>query len=229
MNRTAKRAYWGFVAVPLALTFGLGCSPLTGLWMLRDDGKVPAQYKLDPKDGRKEVVVAVLVSTSPEIATNPKFATLDRDLALAIGNSLGEETAKEKVKVTAVEQAVVERLRSLNPEKFNTAARGELLRPLRADYLLEVNVTDFGLYGSGFGTELPQGHAGVEVTVYEDGAVNGAKKYDYPFGWEAPQRATGDIPARGYQRWFVAELGKRIAQRHVKHTADRERGMFQKR
>lgn len=229
MNRTAKRAYWGIVALPLVLTFGLGCSPLTGLWLLKDDGKVPAAYKLEPKEGRKEVVVAVLVSTAPEVGTKPQFATLDRDLAIAIGHTLTEESAKEKVKVTVIDPTKVERMRSLNPERFDTAERGEIAQRLGADYLLQVNLTDFGLYGSGFGKELPQGHAGMEVAVYEAGATNGTKKYDYPFGWEAPQRATGDIPASGYQRWFVAELGKRIAQHHVKHTADRERGMFQKR
>lgn len=226
MNRITKRAYWGVVVTAVALTFGLGCSPLTTLWFLRDDGKIQAQYKLEPKEGREEVVVAVVVATAPDISTRPQFATLDRDLALAIGNTLTEESAKEKVKVKTVEPAKIERLRSLSPERFDTADRGEIAQRLGADYLMQVNLTDFGLYGNGFGTELPQGHAGLEVAVYEAGAGDGVKKYDYPFGWEAPQRTTGDIPVSGYQRWFVAELGKRIAQHHVKHTADRERGMF---
>jgi hypothetical protein len=227
MNRTAKRVYWGAVVAVLGVTFGLGCSPLTTIAWLRDDGKVQAQYKLEPKNGNKDVMVAVLVSTAPEIATKPQYATLDRDLALAVGKTLVQETAKEKVKVQVVDASRVERLRSASPERFAVADRAELAQRLGADYLIQVNLSEFGLYGNGgFGKELPQGHAGMDVAVYEAGATDGAKKHDYPFGWTAPQRATGDIPASGYQRWFVSELGKKVAQHHVKHTADRENSMF---
>lgn len=227
MNRTAKRIYWGVIVTVLAVTFGLGCSPLTTIAWLRDDGKVKAQYKLEPRNGNKDVLVAVLVSTAPEIATKPQFATLDRDLALAIGTTLTQETSKEKVKIQVVEASRLERLRAADPARFDTTERAELAQRLGADYLIQVSLTEFGLYGNGgFGKELPQGHAGMEITVYEAGATDGAKKHDYPFGWTAPQRATGDIPASGYQRWFVSELGKKIAHNHIKHDADREHSMF---
>ena len=227
MNRTAKRSFWGVVVAILGLTFGLGCSPLTTLWFLRDDGKLPAQYKLEPKDGKREVTVAVLVATAPKISTSPQFASLDRDLALAIGNTLVEESAKEKVKLKVVDAAKIERMRSISPERFDIAERGEIAQRLGADYLLQVNISQFGLYNSGFGTELPQGHAAMMTEVYEAG-TDGKKKYDYPFDWQAPQRTTGDVPASNYYQGFVKELGKRIAHHHVKHTADRERGTFPK-
>ena len=225
MNRTAKRYYWAVIATTLGLTFGLGCSPLTTLWFLRDDGKAPAQYKLEPKEGKKEVVVAVLVAPAPEVSTKPQFATLDRDLALAIGATLVEETAKQKVKVTVVDPAKIDRMRSISPERFDITERSEIAQRLGADYLLQVNLSQFGLYNSGFGKELPQGHAAMMVQVYEAGETE-KKVYDYPFDWQAPQRTTGDIPESNYQQGFIKLLGKRIAQHHVKHTADRERGTF---
>jgi hypothetical protein len=225
MNRTAKRSYWAVVVTVLGLTFGLGCSPLTTLWFLRDDGKSPARYKLEPKDGKKEVTVAVLVAAAPEVSTKPQFASLDRDLVLAIGATLEEESAKEKVKLKVVEPAKLERLRSISPERYDIAERGEIAQKLGADYLIQVNVSQFSLYNSGFAKELPQGQAAMMIQVYEAGP-DGKKKYDYPFDWQAPQRTTGDVPVSNYYQGFVKELGKRIAQHHVKHTADRENGTF---
>jgi len=226
MNRTAKRSYWGVVVTILGLTFGLGCSPLTTLWFLRDDGKLPAQYKLEPKDGKREVTVAVIVTPAPGIGTKLQFASLDRDLATAIGKTLVEETVKEKVKVGVVDQSKIARMQSINPEKFAVTDPSEIAQRLGADYLIQVNLSQFGLDAGGFGKELPQGTAAMMVNVYEAGVA--AKKYDYPFDWQAPQKVVGDGPVSNYQQGFVTQLGKRIAQHHVKHTADRERGTFPK-
>ena len=226
MNRTAKRSFWGVVVAILGLTFGLGCSPLTTLWFLRDDGKLPAQYKLEPKDGKREVTVAVIVTPAPGISTKLQFASLDRDLATAIGKTLVEETAKEKVKVGVVDQSKIARMQSINPEKFAVTDPSEIAQRLGADYLIQVNLSQFSLDAGGFGKELPQGTAAMMVTVYEAGVA--AKKYDYPFDWQAPQKVVGDGPVSNYQQGFVTQLGKRIAQHHVKHTADRERGTFPK-
>lgn len=226
MNRTAKRYYWGVVAVILGLTFGLGCSPLTTLWFLRDDGKIKAAYQLEPRDGRKEVVVAVIVSPAPEISTKLQYAGLDRELAVAIGKTLAEETAKEKVKMTTVNPADIARMQSQNPEKFAVTDPSEIAQRLGADYLIQVNLSQFSLFNdASFGKELPQGRAAMMVQVYEAGTES-KKKYDYPFDWQAPLRPFGDVPASNYHQSFVKELGKRIAQHHVKHTADREQGMF---
>jgi len=226
MNRTAKRYYWGVVTVVLGLTFGLGCSPLTTLWFLRDDGKLPAAYKLEPHNGRKDVVVAVIVTPAPEISTKLQFAGLDRELAAAIGKTLVEETATAKVKMTTVNPVEVARMQSQNPEKFAVTDPSEVAQRLGADYLIQVNLSQFSLFNdTNFGKELPQGRAAMMVQVYEAGTES-KKKYDYPFDWQAPLRPFGDVPASNYQQTFVKDLGKRIAQHHVKHTADRERSMF---
>ena len=225
MNRTAKRVYWGVVVTVVALTFGLGCSPLTTIAWLRDDGKAPAQYKLEPHEGKKEVTVAVIVTLSADISTKPQFADLNRDLAAAVGKTLVEETAKEKVKVKVVEQSKIEKLQNASPERFAVTNRSEIAQRLGADYLISVELSRFGLFAGGFGRELPQGSAAMMISVFEAG-TDGKTKYEYPFDWQAPQRTTGDIPASNYQQGFVTLLGKKIAEHHVKHTADREQSMF---
>jgi hypothetical protein len=102
---------WYQRAVILGLIFcGFGCSsPMSLLWFLnRGDGKVPAQYKFDPVPGKKELTVAVVVTTNPSLQmSSPENAGLDRELMTHITNVLNLETRDSKLPIKAIDPSTV--------------------------------------------------------------------------------------------------------------------------
>jgi hypothetical protein len=200
---------------------GLGCSPQM-LWFLnRGDDKTPAQYPLEGKDGKKEYSVAIVATANPAILSFPEFSGIDRDLAASFGQMLAEETAKDKKKVKVIDQSKVNEVRGRNPLNWDIANRAQLAKELGADHLIEIDISQFNLYGRDTGREAFHGKATVNVKVY-DATGNGSAKIEYGHTAEPPLRPTDTMTAMGYKQFLLKHLAKELMHKHVPHTADRD-------
>lgn len=221
MNRSTL-ALRGFQFCVLAglCAAGLGCSPSLLWFMNRGDDKSPAKYPLDAK-GKREIVVAVVATANPAITCFPEFSGIDRDLAQKMGQVLVDETVKDKLRVTVVDQAKVQALRQKNTTEWDIANRSKLAKDLGADYLIEVDITHFSIYSQETGKEVCKGKATASVKVY-DAAGNGSATMEYPHTCTPPLRSTGDMSPQHYRQFLVKSLAKELAQEHVRHTPDRD-------
>jgi hypothetical protein len=222
MNRskTFLRAYQGFVVAGL-LVAGLGCTPSNLLWFLNRDDKAPAMYPLEPKDGKKEYTVAVVVTAKPELLYVPEFSGIDRELAVRFSHLLTEETAKDKQKVTVVDQSKVNQLKQKLAGRWDIQSRSEIAKELGADHLIEIDISKFSLYDKTFGRDVCKGTADVNVKVY-DAKGNGSAKTEYPWTSTPPLRPTDGSNPMAYKQILINHLAKDLMHKHVPHTADRD-------
>ena len=223
MSRSTKflRWYQGFVALGL-FACGIGCSPQM-LWFLnRGDDKEPASLQpLEAKDGKKEYTVAVLATANPALLSFPEFSGIDRDLAVALSQSLAEETVKDKQKVKVVDQTKISQLKQKNGPKWDLMSRSEIAKELGADHLIEVDISQFSLYNKDTGREVCHGKATVAVKVY-DATGDGSAKVEYGHVAEPPLSFAGSTSPMHYKQFLIKHLAKELMHKHIPHTADRD-------
>src|SRR4051794_16602970 len=93
----------------------VGCTP-GGLWhLLRGNGKQPADYPLQPKDGQKEIKVLVTTTSGPDVARSFEFAGLDRDLSTKLSRKLADETRESKHPLKPIDPSAFDKFKAQTP------------------------------------------------------------------------------------------------------------------
>ena len=227
MNRNALSWFRRGVTVALLTIFGFGCGPSL-LWFLNrgDEYRDPKpECKLAPKEGKKSVTVAVVVSAPNSILGDQSMVGIDRDLEAKIAGKLVElSTYSKETVITVVDSAKVDRLRLEDPNLWNTASLSDIAKKLGADYLLDVTLSSLSLYDKQTGREICRGKATVEVAVY-DAVGKGKPLAQYPHSSEAPLRDTSALPVHLYRTKFLDSLAMEIAMKHVRYKAELERNL----
>jgi hypothetical protein len=221
MNR--NRAWgWGWKAAALALVVGtgFGCGPGT-LWHLwKGDQDKNALYPLTVPEGKKEVTVAVSVTSQHGIP-----AGVDLDLASKISSQLKvlSEVNKGTV-IKVIDQSRVNGFVTNNPDRWTLGNPGDFAKQLGADYWIDVSVLTFNLMDREFGNEICRGSATLEVTVYEAGKP--APKYQYPHVSQAAIRPNDVAQKNIYRGEYIGKLATEVVFKHINHNADQERALL---
>ena len=227
MNRNALTWFRRGVLTALLTIFGFGCGPSL-LWFLNrgDEFRDPKpECKLAPKEGKKTVTVAVVVSAPNSILGDQSMVGIDRDLETKIAGKLVElSTYSKETVITVVDSSKVDRLRLEDPNLWNTASLSDIAKKLGADYLLDVTLSSISLYDKQTGREICRGKATVEVAVY-DAVGKGKPVAQYPHSSEAPLRDTSALPVHLYRNKFLDSLAMEIAMKHVRYKAELERNL----
>ncbi len=227
MNRKALTWFRRGVLTALLTIFGFGCGPSL-LWFLNrgDEFKDPAPgCKFAPKDDKKTVSVAVIVTASGPILTTPAMAGVDRDLEAKIGSKIADLSKIPKDStITVIDTSKLDQLRQSNPNLWNTGSMSEIAKALGADYVLDVTLSSLSFYDQQTGRELCRGHATLSVAVY-DGVGNGKPLTQYSHSSDAPLRDTSSLPVKLYRNTYLDRLATEIALKHVKHKGDLERDL----
>ena len=227
MNRKALTWFRRGVLTALLTIFGFGCGPSL-LWFLNrgDEYKDPATgCKFEPKEGKKTVSVAVLVTASNQILTNPNMAGVDRDLEAKIGAKIAELSKIPKDSaITVVDSTKIDRLRQENPNLWNTGSMSEIAKALGADYVLDVTLASMSFFDQQTGKEICRGNASLSVSVY-DSVGSGKPLTQYGHQSNAPLRDTSSLPVNLYRNTYLDRLSTEIALKHVKHKAEQERDL----
>ena len=227
MNRKALRWFQGGILAAFLTIFGFGCGPSL-LWFLNrgDEFRDPKpECKLAPKEGKKTVSVAILVTAPNSIGSDASMVGIDRDLEGKIAGKIMElSTYSKETPITVIDSGKVDRLRQENPNYWNTASLSDIAKKLGADYLLDVTVSSLTLYDQQTGREICRGKATVEVSVY-DAVGKGKPLATYPLSSEAPLRDTSSQPIHVYRTKFLDGLAMEIAMKHVRYKAELERNL----
>ena len=225
MNRKALTWFRRGVLTALLTIFGFGCGPAL-LWFLNrgDEYKDPTPgCKFVPKEGKKAVTVAVVVTASHQILTTPGMEGVDRELESKIGAKISDLSKVPKdSEITVVDSSKLDQLRQSNPNLWNTASMSEIAKALGADYVLDVTLSSLSFYDRQTGREICRGHATVSVAVY-DAVGNGKPLTQYGHSSDAPLRDTSSLPVNLYRNTYMERLATEIALKHVKHKAEIER------
>lgn len=210
------------VAALVAVGGVAGCNPATLLWFMnRGDGKAPPKYPLAPKDDKAEVTVALLVTASPTLSV--EFAGIHRELGDLLARKLEAETkdVKKPLKpIKVIEQAKVDRYLSANPN-WKVTSPGNIAKGLGADYLIDLTVSQIGLYSAEYGREACAGSATIAGAVY-DAESPDRVKWEYVHTSNPGPQGAGVMTAPVYRKWFVDRLASELAWRHAPHTSEME-------
>ncbi len=218
-----SRKFWRRAAVGTALmtaaVFSFGCGPGTWWHLLKGDETMKADHPLTPPEGKKEVIVAVSVTSSHGVP-----AGTDLDLAGKFGSQLKvlSETNKD-TKIVVVDQAKVNAFKTNDPNRWNTGNPGDFARQLGADYWIDVTVVSLKLMDRDYGGEICRGSANLEVAVYEAG--KGEPKYTYPLTHQAQLKPTDVSQVNLYRNQYLGQLATELAFRHVKYKGEQKRAL----
>lgn len=204
------------VVVCLVAVFATGCTPST-LWYLAGGAnkKIPPEVPLPPKEGKKEITVAIVASSAPGLTQ--EFAGVERELAGLVGRRMMDETAKDKHPIKVLEQDVVRKAVDRSGKAWKST--GLLCKELNADYIVELTVNSISMYQRELGPDFNQGRATVQVVVY-DSAQPEKPMRDYMHNSDQQMKDGATTPY--YRRWFVERLAVELASRHIPHMPDRE-------
>ena len=218
MNRRKLVRQWAVLLSLLALA-GVGCTPGSLGWLLRDD-KAKPEHPLPPKAGKKEVAVLVITSQAPGLGADPTFSTASRDLAVEIGSRLTADTRGSKTPIVVIDPARLERHKATLGDwrGVNPAVIGQ---QLGADYVIDANIDQMSIFQPEDAGEFYAGRANVSVTVYDTAKPEVAYQQYIHNSMQAKKGVSGLSPAR-YRAEFSKRLGTEIAWRHIPHdTSER--------
>ena len=218
MSRLSKRRV--VLGACLAAFAGMGCDPAT-LWFLNGgaNAKDPAEYALPPKDGKREITVALLASSAPTVVS--EFPGVHRELAVILGKKLAAETKGEKHPIKVVDPAKIDKFQAAHPD-WKVLPPGTIAKQVGADYLFDLTITGLSLYDANFGHEAFSGRATVNVAIY-DAATPDAPVKDY-IHTTTPLAKGGDAQAGQYRQFLLDRLATELAYRHVAHMPERQLG-----
>jgi hypothetical protein len=215
MGKSVKVAVW----VGLAATLSVGCSPVSMMYFLfRGDQKAPAEFPLLPKEGQKDVTVAVLV-TAP--ATSWEYAGVDRELAAAVARKMTDQTKDGKAPVRVVDQTKIDKFKSATPD-WRALSAADIGRQLGADYVIDLNLATFSLYEAGTGKLMYQGQATVEGTATDVAA--GTQHAHYFVNPRMDSRPASDLLMAQYKAKLLERIADEVTWKHVAHVHDQQIG-----
>lgn len=222
IGRWAKRGVW----LTLAAVLTIGCNPLqTVAFIFHKDDKLPAQYPLRPKEGPKkdkdvEMKVLVLCGTSGTVPQ--EMVGLDRELPSILAKRFPEAAKENKETIAVVPPSQVDKFRLTNPT-WKTMSPATIGKKLGADYVLDITLSNVGMYQPGTGREVYAGRAEVFVDVYDVAAGPGEPKDHYVHQLTCPKTAmmvaAGTIPPSRFKQMFVDQLALELMNYHLEHRA----------
>lgn len=219
MSRTNLRRVLAAVGVLTAAVFGFGCGPATWWHLLKGDETMKAEHPFTPHEGKKEVTLAVSVTSSQGVPIGA-----DLDLASKIGSQLKTLAELNKdTKIVVVDQSKVNAFKTSDPNRWNTGNPGDFAAKLGADYWMDVTIVGLKLMDRDFGGEICRGSATLEVAVYEAG--KGEPKYTYPYTHQAQLKPTDPSQINLYRNQYLGHLATELAFKHVSYKADQKRAL----
>jgi hypothetical protein len=213
--RNFRRAA-ALVCIASWLAVGCGPSSLAMLFAPFVDDRTPPKYKLAKDD--KEVTV-VIASRFENLEVRPELMTADQELAEALAAQLRNrfKENKEKVKIVPPLRA---RPYLLKLKEWDSANLQKVAETFQADYVIQIDVQRLSLVMPNSYNSLYQGHADLEVTLYDAHqpfleAVLHKELYRCEYPTSRPIDTTGSSPnqfrimfvtkmARDLARWFTA-------------------------
>lgn len=213
MSRSVKCAVWlGLVAM-----LSVGCSPVSLMYFLfRGDQKAPAEYPLLPKNDKKEVTVALMIS-APHVSW--EFAGIERDLASALGRRMQDQTKDGKHPIKVIDQSTLDRFKSKKPE-WRSLSTMEIGQELGADYVIDLTLENIMLYEAGTGKLMYQGQATAEAMVYDVAA--GQEHAHYFVNPRMESRPSSDMLMAQYKTKLLERLADEISWKHVAHAREQQ-------
>jgi hypothetical protein len=217
MNRKLVRK-WAILLSLLALA-GAGCSPGSLGWLLQDS-KAKPQYPLPAIEGKKEVVVLVMVDKAPELAATPLFATVDAKIAALMSRQMVVDTKEDKHPIRVIEQSALQKWKANSRGDWQSKSPALIGKELGADYVIDVHVAKMSIYQADLAKEFYQGRANLDVTVY---VTNQPDKIfeQYQHNSHHAEKSSLDTTPDGYRTAFTEVIARELAWRHIPHATDR--------
>lgn len=219
MSRTIWRRTAVGAAVLTAAVFAVGCGPGTWWHLLKGDQKMKADHPLTLPEGKREVTVAVSVSSAQGV---PPGA--DLDLAAKIGSQLRALAEENKdTRIVVIDQSKVNNFKLSDPNRWNIGSPGDFAAKMGADYWIDVTIQSLQLVDRELGGEVCRGKAELEVAVYEAGKAE--PKYTYHHPSQAQLKPSDPQQMAAYRNQYLGQLATELAFKHIDYKADQRRAL----
>lgn len=221
MSRTNWRRAAVGAAVLTAAVFAVGCGPGTWWHLLKGDEAMKAEHPLTPPEGKREVTIAVSVSSQPGLANGDGAAF---DLAGKIGTNM-KALAEDNhgTKIVVIDQAKVNAFKTNDPSRWNIGNPGEFAAKMGADYWIDVTIQSLQLVDRDLGGEVCRGRAELEVAVYAAGKAE--PKYTYHHTSQAQLKPTDSNQVAVYRNQYLGQVATELAFYHIDYKAEQKRAL----
>jgi hypothetical protein len=211
----------------LAATLPIGCNPFATYSNIGPQPEpikqadYPLVFKDGPKKG-KDVVVAVFVSSTPEI--RKEFEGCEGQLVSDTAKRLQEMARENKQKLVVLDPTLVNKFKKKNPT-WNSMYPNQWGKELGVDYVLDIHLNKMSLYQPGSQNQFYEGQTEVAVDVYDVDAGIAEPKYNYVYPFKYSQTGVANatsIPLIRFKYDFLDHLAAELAMKHVAHKVDSE-------
>jgi hypothetical protein len=211
MTTSRRRTLLAVLLVGFAACFG--CNPaMLPMFLQGEAQEEPALKRLAKKDDKKEVKVAIVVSS--RLSARQELAGVNRELGRKAVEQLRILAKANEDKLVVIEPSKVERYLASHP-KWKEMDREELAddlkTALKVDYVIDVEINALSLIE---GTDLYRGHADLHVSLWntndpDDGPHDKDIRSVYPKS--AGELADSDTNLFDFRDKFLVTLAKQIA------------------
>jgi len=142
------------------------------------------------------------------------------DLTTMLARRLPESAKANKEKITVVSPEQVNKFKLGNPT-WNTMKPAQIGKKLGADYVIDVTLSNIGVYQQGSAREIYEGRAEVYVDVFDVNAASVEPKDKYIHQFLYPKTgmiAASNLPLSQFKQKFVEQLAQEIIQYHLEHA-----------
>jgi hypothetical protein len=172
--------------------------------------KLPAEFKLEPHEKRKEAKVVVFVSS--RVGLQPDLVGVDRMLNAELIRVLDLMVKENEDKVQVLKMPRIDEYKAQNPN-WRSAHPCEIGKAVAegTDYVIDVEVQEMDLYKPGSRGQWLQGHATVAVNAYDLSKPLRDPAYKQDFTFEYPQGREIELESKAQISTFRMAFVQRIA------------------
>lgn len=212
----------------LAMVVAGGCNPIALTSILIYGGKgseVAPEYELPVPEGKEETGIKIVALVTTPQMHRTEFVGVDRDLASLFERDLNYWFNSAEQKVEVVSQTDLEKFRRTQRSTISPTEIGE---HFKADYVIDVEVTDLRLFEPGADNQLFKGYAKLSIVVHdivEGGEVVPGFEYVSHYPRVGPMMKSFDTPTSEFRMKFLKSVSLELAWKFAPHLREDEPNM----
>lgn len=201
-----------------------GCDLASLCYFLLPESKVPPKCGQIASSDKKKEVKAMVIVQGQDLESRPETMQVDRQLAELLVAKLREKYQANEEKVVLIQPRKVDEFKSAHPE-WKQMNPLEIGRVFKVDYVIVLEVTQFGMYEKG--GLMYQGRADISVTlvdVHKPDEPPALQEFSclYP---SVPIDMDADLPPTEFRLRFLNTIAKKLTLYFAAHSFRDEHGM----
>lgn len=195
-----------------------GCSFPAVMYFLMPEAKEPAEYKRLASDDKKREI-KVLLWTYMGLDTRMEFTQVDRQLTELLARQIRKMSEENDEKLTFISPRKVEEYKNEHPN-WKTLDPDQVGRFFHADYVISLEIDQFGLYAPNAHEMLLQGKSHMLISLVDvkqpDESLP-SREFTYIYPGEQGALDNFSMPIAQFRQIYLEKLARRLTYWFVNH------------